>query len=305
MLIWSPAGARSIRAAVNDVTERPSLSSLAVDLAAEQADLVAVVSSLDNQGWATPTPAAGWTVRDQIAHLAYFDGTAALAATDPTAFAAMLVSPPGAPPPGSSATAGAPAPPAAVPGPDQDAPTSFEAITLRRELDGAATLAWWQRESAGLHHVIDGLEPSARIPWYGPPMSAMSMVTARIMETWAHGQDVCDALNVGRIATGRLRHVAHIGVRTLGFSYQVRGREAPVAPVRVELLAPGGETWSWGPAEAADTVRGTATDFCLLVTQRRHRNNTALKATGPVASEWLGLAQAYAGPPGPGREPLS
>ncbi|WP_239573008.1 maleylpyruvate isomerase family mycothiol-dependent enzyme [Geodermatophilus bullaregiensis] len=125
------------------------------------------------------------------------------------------------------------------------------------------------------------------------------------METWAHGQDVVDAVGAARAPTGRLRHVAHLGVATLGWSHRVRGEEPPATPVRVELGAPDGGTWTWGPAGATDRVTGPALDFCLLVTQRRHRADLSLQATGPVADHWLDVAQAFAGPPGPGRRPRS
>jgi uncharacterized protein (TIGR03084 family) len=123
------------------------------------------------------------------------------------------------------------------------------------------------------------------------------------METWAHGQDVADTLGVTREPTDRLRHVAHIGVRALPFSFVLRERPVPDAPVRVELVAPSGESWTWGPEDAADRVTGPALDFCLLVTQRRHRDDTALEVTGPVATEWATIAQAFAGVPGEGRKP--
>jgi uncharacterized protein (TIGR03084 family) len=151
--------------------------------------------------------------------------------------------------------------------------------------------------------VFRSLDPKQRIPWYGPAMSATSKVTARLMETWAHGQDIADALGVTRPATDRLRHVAHIGVGARPFSYLARGLEAPKVPVRVELRAPSGELWTWGPAEAGDVVRGPALDFCLVITQRRNRADGDLTATGPMADEWLSIGQAFAGPPGPGRRP--
>jgi uncharacterized protein (TIGR03084 family) len=132
-------------------------------------------------------------------------------------------------------------------------------------------------------------------------MSAASMATARLMETWAHGQDVHDALGVPREPSDRLRHVAHIGVRTRDFAYLVRDLPVPSEQFRVELTAPSGEVWTWGPADAANRVRGPALDFCLLVTQRVHRSDTALVADGADAEQWLGIAQAFAGPPGPGR----
>jgi uncharacterized protein (TIGR03084 family) len=123
------------------------------------------------------------------------------------------------------------------------------------------------------------------------------------METWAHTQDIADALGVIREPTGRLRHIAHLGVSTRGFSYAIRGKTPPPVPVRVELTAPDGAVWTWGPAEAIDRVTGPALDFCLLVTQRRHRDDLALAIEGPAATGWMAIAQAFAGPPGPGRSP--
>jgi uncharacterized protein (TIGR03084 family) len=131
----------------------------------------------------------------------------------------------------------------------------------------------------------------------------MSMATARIMETWAHGLDIADALGIDRPATTRLRHVAHISVRTRDFAFNVNGRTPPPEPFRVELDAPDGTTWSWGPEDAAQRIVGSALDFCLVATQRRHRLDTDLVAHGPDADAWLDIAQAFAGVPGPGRQP--
>ena len=172
-----------------------------------------------------------------------------------------------------------------------------------RGMPADALLAWFRRARGGFVSAFRAIDPRARLPWYGPEMSAASSVTARLMETWAHGQDIADALGARREPTARLRHVAHLGVAAFGFSFRLNGREAPAAPVRVELAAPGGGTWAWGPGGAPDTVTGPALDFCLAVTQRRHVDDTALRITGPVAAEWMGIAQAFAGPPGPGRPP--
>jgi uncharacterized protein (TIGR03084 family) len=135
-------------------------------------------------------------------------------------------------------------------------------------------------------------------------MSLNSFVTARLMETWAHGQDVVDALGLEPIVSDRLQHVAFIGVRARPFCYVNRGRDVPDGDVRVELTAPNGETWSWGES-TTDTVRGSALDFCLAVTQRRHRADTDLVITGPLAEDWMAIAQSFAGPPTDGREKQS
>jgi len=256
------------------------MSELADDLAAETAVVLGLVTDLDEAGWGRPTPAAGWTIGDQIAHLAYFDDAAVQSATDPDGFAADLA---------AAAAAGQLDP---------------DDIAKRyRSMTGAELRAWLESSRQRLIEIFAGLDPAVRLPWFGPPMSAASALTARIMETWAHGQDVADALGRVREPTARLRHIAHIGVRALPYSFAANGLDVPAEPVRVELTGPAGELWSWGPPEAANRVTGPALDFCLLVTQRRHREDTAIRAEGEVASQWLAIAQAFAGPPGPGRRP--
>jgi uncharacterized protein (TIGR03084 family) len=128
-------------------------------------------------------------------------------------------------------------------------------------------------------------------------MSAKSFATARIMEVWAHGQDIFDTLGIRRNPTDRLRHIAHMGVATLGWSFMNRQMEVPAGKVRVELLSPAGEMWSWGPENAASLVKGPAEDFCLVITQRRNVADTTLAISGDTAKQWLAIAQAFAGPP--------
>ena len=254
------------------------MAALAADLAAESAVTRVLVAGLDETGWRTPTPAAGWDIADQIGHLAYFDEVAVRSAVQPDEFRAELAA----------------------------APESINPDTIAaryRDRTGAQTLAWFEGARAGLLETFAKLDPTIRLPWFGPPMSAASSLTARLMETWAHTQDIADALGVTRAPTGRLRHVAHIGVGARAFSYAVRGQTPPEAPVRVELTAPDGTLWTWGPADADDRVTGTALDFCLLVTQRRHRDDLDLTVDGHAAQEWMAIAQAFAGPPGPGRQP--
>jgi uncharacterized protein (TIGR03084 family) len=254
------------------------MAALAADLAAESAVTRALVAGLDEDGWRTPTPAIGWDIADQIGHLAYFDEVAVRAAVDPDEFRAELTA----------------------------APESVNPDTIAaryRDLTGAQTLAWFDSARAGLLGTFTKLDPRQRLPWFGPPMSAASSLTARLMETWAHTQDVADALGVVREPTGRLRHVAHIGVGARAFSYAVRGLTPPDTPVRVELIAPDGTLWTWGPPDVPERVTGSALDFCLLVTQRRHRDDLDLVVTGAGAGEWMAIAQAFAGPPGPGRPP--
>ena len=256
------------------------MTALAADLAAESAVTRGLVAGLDEAGWHTPTPAAGWDIADQISHLAYFDEVSVASALDPEQFKAELAE--------AEASGG----------------INPDTIAVRfRDLSGAQLLDWFDTARAGLIGTFQGLDPRARLPWFGPAMSAASSLTARIMETWAHTQDIADALGVTREPTDRLRHVAHIGVGARAFSYAVHGKTLPQTPVRVELTGPDGDRWTWGPEDAANQVTGSALDFCLLVTQRRHRDDLSLDIEGSAAIEWMAIAQAFAGAAGTGRSP--
>jgi uncharacterized protein (TIGR03084 family) len=248
------------------------------DLEAEHEALDAIVGSIDETDWHRLTPAAGWTVSDGIGHLTYFDGTALIALTDPEAFSASVA--------------------VLLEGVGRGDLTLAET----RVMTGAELLARWRAGRGALLAELRRTDPKTRVPWYGPAMSAVSFATARLMETWAHGQDIVDALGASRPATDRLRHVAHIGVRARPFSYVTNGREVPEGDVRVELRAPSGETWEWNES-ATDCVSGDALDFCLVVTQRRHVSDTGLNVEGALAQDWIAIAQAFAGPPGTGRRP--
>ncbi|MDL5202240.1 TIGR03084 family metal-binding protein [Streptomyces sp. ALI-76-A] len=250
------------------------------DLRAESEELDRLVAELSPERWALATPAPRWTIAHQIAHLVWTDRSALLAVTDQDAFRGLV----------EKALA---------------APGSFvdEGAEEGARLAPADLLARWREGRTALDAALRSAPPGARFPWYGPPMSAASMATGRLMETWAHGQDVADALQATRTPTDRLRHVVRIGVRTRDFAFGAHGLTPPAEEFRVELTGPGGDVWSYGPEDAAQRVTGPALDFCLLVTQRAHRADLALRADGPDAGRWLDVAQAFAGPPGTGRAP--
>jgi len=261
------------------------LDDLLVDLTYEGDRLRAVVADLDDDQWATDTPAEGWSIATTIAHLLWTDEAAVLAANahqDKAAWDALVL--------------------AAMADPTGFVDTA--ALELGT-LASAELLARWDAGRPALADALRSVPDGQKMPWFGPPMSATSMVTARFMETWAHALDVHDALGLTPERTDRIKHVAHIGVRTRGFSFANAGLEVPTAEVRVELTAPSGDLWTWGPEDAVETVRGSAYDFCLLATQRVHRADTDLVAEGPSAEAWLDVAQCFAGPAGGGREPRS
>jgi uncharacterized protein (TIGR03084 family) len=254
------------------------LQQIVDDLRAESDELDALVAPLADVGWTAPTPAAGWTVAHQIGHLLWTDRVALIAVTDEAAFTdAVNIA-------------------AADPAGFVDAAADELAAAAPPEL-----LADWRLTRKRLHEKLLTVPDGRKLPWFGPPMTAPSMATARLMETWAHGLDVADALDVTRPATTRLRSIAHIGVRTRDFAFVINGFQPPSEPFRVELRAPDGSIWSWGPDDAAQRVTGSAEDFCFLVTQRRSPRELDLTADGDDAVRWLPIAQAFAGPPGGGR----
>jgi uncharacterized protein (TIGR03084 family) len=257
------------------------MESICNDLEAETSSLVCVLDPLTDEEWDSPTPAAGWSIRDQISHLTFFDLTGRLAATDPEAFAAnareLITSNVGG---DAGVVAG-------------------RALPVREVLDQFIAAR------ASMIAVFRTLDPKARLPWYGPPMGALSFATARLMETWAHGQDIVDAVGGYREPSARLRHVAHIGVRARPFAYAINNRQLPDGDVAVRLSAPDGDVWTWNDSDSpGNLVEGPALDFCLVVTQRRHIDDTALRVSGPNARDWMPIAQAFAGAPGPGRPRL-
>ncbi len=251
------------------------------DLAAEGDRLERIVADLDEAAWRTPTPAAGWDVAAQVAHLAWTDEVAVLAATDKEKWDEVVMLAIGDPDgfAGTAALAGAAADPGEI-------------------------LGRWRTARASLQETLRAFPAGRKLAWFGPPMSPTSMATARFMETWAHSLDVAEALGVPPEPNDRIRHVAHLGVRTRDFAFGVHGVEPPAEEFGVTLVSPSEEVWSWGPADAAQTVTGPAYDFCLLVTRRRHRADTDLVAVGTDADRWLDIAQAFAGPPGEGRSPV-
>jgi uncharacterized protein (TIGR03084 family) len=258
------------------------MKDLCADLLAEYDALAALCATLSPEQWQRRTQFYGWTPWDEIAHLCFFDETGLLAATDADAFAAST----------KALMA------------EQESGKEISQIARERfgHLDGAQLLQVWRERYQALVAALAELDPKARLPWYGPTMSARSFATARLMETWAHGQDVYDSVPARRPLTGRLRHIAHIGATTFGWTFV--NRKLPVPPVApyIVLKAPDGEAWAWNAPSDTDYVRGSAEDFCLVVTQRRNVRDTGLEYAG-AGAEWLPIAQCFAGPPADGPAP--
>lgn len=253
------------------------------DLVAEQQALDAIVAPLSPEQWAMATPSPRWSVADQIGHLTFFDSTAALAITDPDAFITHRG--------------------AFIEHLANELAVDEATLADFRRMTEVEQLVSWRQHRDDLEAAGRTLANDTRIEWYGPSMGSKSFLTARLMEVWAHGQDICDTVGVTRDPSDRIRHIAQLGVITRGWSYIVRGETAPEADVHVELAAPSGTTWAWGADDATDRVAGPANDFCLVVTQRRHVDDTDLTVEGGHARDWMTKAQAFAGGPTTGPKP--
>ncbi len=245
------------------------VASLVDDLEAEQQALLDVVAGLDADAWFTPTPAWGWDVRDTIAHLADTDEMAV-----------------------DTALAGPYAINDVVRRCASAADVTYLGVLKGRSRSGSEVARWWSATAAAEREVLAGLSPDARVPW-GLGMRTPSFVTARLMETWAHGLDVRAALGIEAVDSDRLAHVAWLATRSLPYAYTVAGREPPAEPLRVELTLPSGETWTSGPDTATDRIAGTAGDYCRVFVQRRRFADTNLVIEGPTAVGAISVARAY------------
>jgi uncharacterized protein (TIGR03084 family) len=257
-----------------------SQNNVYADLMAEGAALDAVVADLHPAQWALPTPAPGWTIAHQIAHMASVCGLVAAAASDPAAFGAKIA------------------------GATDDFDAAVGAL-LRPYLADApdVLLERWRDERNAATRALAAAPQDQVVPWLARPLPPAILAGAGIMELFAHGQDILDTLAVEREPTDRIGHLVAFAVRTWDFGYLVRGLTPPDTPFRFEIIAPSGTVWEFGPADATQRVTGPAVDFCLLATRRRHRDDLAVTATGAEAEHWLDIAQCYRGSPGQGRSP--
>jgi enediyne biosynthesis protein E11 len=258
------------------VTQRDVIA----DLTAEGQEVEGFLTGLDADGWARPTPAPGWTVAHQVAHLAFIFRLAGTAAADPEAFTQLAAK----------------------------AAANFEAAVdaglqayLKAPTD--VLLSTWRAERDSSIAALAAVPGDKLVPWLVRPLPPAVLACAGLMELFAHGQDVADALGITRTYTDRLWNVAWFATLTWDFGYQARGLATPDVAFRYELTAPSGDVWEFGPADAEQRITGPAEDFCLLVTRRRHRDDLGVKAVGAEAEQWLDIAQAYRGSAGEGRQP--
>jgi uncharacterized protein (TIGR03084 family) len=248
-----------------------------LDFRSESEALYRVLAPLSDADYARPTQFKGWTIHDVVSHLHAWNWAADLSLRDAEAFAdfrTKLLTELGK---GRRLRA-------------------IEADWLddRKNRD---RVEQWREFYLGMTERFLAADPKQRVGWAGPDMSVRSSITARQMETWAHGQEVYDLLGRACEPDDRIKNIAELGVRTFGWAYVNRGRPVPVPAPQVRLTAPSGAVWTWNEEETANRVEGSAVDFCKVVTQTRNVADTALRVTGPVARDWMTIVQCFAGPP--------
>ncbi|MEM7412773.1 MAG: TIGR03084 family metal-binding protein [Myxococcota bacterium] len=257
---------------------------ISVDLLAEVDDLHALVETLEPEDWERPTTFMNWTPWDVIAHLHFFDEVSLVALEGREPFGEL----------------------------------QKEFIGLLQEGLGSAEIAKrklgdlspkelttrWRERNRAMAEQLGNSDPKRRLPWFGPDMGVQMFTTARLMETWAHGQELWDLKGRERSHSDRIKHICEIGVRTFGWTFMNRGEQPPGPPPYVRLTAPSGGVWEWQEPSETEIVRGSAVDFARVVTQVRNIADTPLEVVGPVANAWMAIAQCFAGgaadPPAPG-----
>lgn len=175
--------------------------------------------------------------------------------------------------------------------------TTVATDVMLEGLRGQALLTAWRTFYGPMSDRFAAADPKARVKWVGPDMSVRSSITARLMETWSHGQAIFDLLGVERQDTDRIKNVAVLGINTFGWTFVNRGEDVPKPKPYVRLTGPSGDIWEWHDPSAAERIEGSASEFCQVVTQTRNIGDTQLQVTGPVATQWMQVAQCFAGPP--------
>jgi len=256
----------------------------AQDLLDEAAELETFLQTLDDADWKRPTGFMDWTPWDVVAHLHFFDEVSLVALDGAEAFAARR----------------------------EELVKELVAGRTNQELGREAyghlgpkeLLARWRETDTAMATQLGESDSKRRLPWFGPDMGVRMFTTARYMETWAHGQEIFDLMGAPRTYSDRIKNIAVIGLKTFGWTFVNRKLEIPGPPPYVRLIAPSGEVWEWNDPSDAEFVRGDAADFCHVVTQGRNVADTSLEVSGPVATQWMSIAQCFAGgpvdPPQPG-----
>lgn len=266
-------------------TAAAELATQAKDLAAEGLELFQLLKDTDTGHWTSATGFKNWTTWDIIAHLHFTDHMALTSLASDDDFKQLLQA--------ISKSPGL-----------AEYTQQWLSTQSSTPLSGPELLVRWHATFKQLCEALSQADPQRRFQWAGPGMKARMLATARQMETWAHSWAIYDLMQQPRNHSDRLLPVVNIGVRTYTWSFRNRAREVPEPTPHVSLLAPSGATWDFNPQSNTECIRGSAVEFCQVVTQVRNVADTQLEIQGDNAAEWMAIAQCFAGapqdPPAPG-----
>ncbi len=248
-----------------------------VNFCAESDALYEILAPLSDSDFDQPGQFKGWTINDILGHLHTWNVAADAGLNDVPTFNTMRTQLEAALRAGQTILA-------------------FEKA-WRRGVAGRALLQAWHGFYTEMSARFAMADPKHRVKWVGPDMSVRSSITARHMETWAHSQAIYDMLGLQRSDADRIKDIAMLGINTFGWCFSIRGLRVPDAPPHVRLTLPSGAIWQWFAESEENLIEGSATEFCQVTTQVRNISDTNLKLHGPTATQWMAIAQCFAGPP--------
>jgi uncharacterized protein (TIGR03084 family) len=243
-------------------------------LAEQQAELDSLINPLDDAAWARPSRCDGWSVSDVVLHVAQTNEMA-LASLDHAldAYYARMLD---GLPPMANVDDGAGA-----------------MVDKERGAPAAEVYGRWRDGVDALMKAFAAADPHDRVPWVAGTLSAHTLSTTRLAETWIHTNDVAFGLDVDLPSPERLKHIARLAWRTLPYAFTRAGREL-TGTVAFELTSPDGGAWTFADGQADTIVRGTARDLCEVAGQRATASETSLTAEGPDAEAVLELVRTFA-----------
>ncbi len=249
----------------------------ALDFQAESDALYDLLKPLKDADFERKTLFKDWTVNDVLQHLHYFNYAADLSLRDEQGILNLIAD-------------------------LQEAYGRGETMVSYTNdqlngIKGQALLKLWHDYYTGMVENFHNVDPKKRLKWAGPDMSVLSSITARLMETWSHAQEIYDLLGVVREEKDHIKNIVVMGNNTFGWTFKNRGEEIPEPRPFLKLTAPSGDNWEFNEPGTGESIEGLASEFCQVVTQTRNIEDTSLDVSGEIATRWMAVAQCFAGPP--------
>jgi uncharacterized protein (TIGR03084 family) len=238
------------------------------DLEAEDERLEAILAALGDDDWAASSAAPGWRVVDVVVHLAQTDEAVV------------------------HTTGGGSLDRLWGPGTPGSLDAAMDQAVRAESAPAALAFERWRQARRAALLALRRADPDRAVRWAARPLKPRVLATTRLAEHWTHGLDITGPLQISFPDSERLRHVAWLAHRSLPYAWSLAGRQA--RDVFCELSGPSGETWTYGPHDAASSICGPAGEFCRVAAQRLSPEAAQLAVSGPYGREALGVLRTYA-----------